>query len=148
VGNDTPTPGCRPHCGGDNDPHPNCTVHSPVPVGDDTTAPTVPYWTEDDGVPLLAIPGDSYRFVEMPDIAAAALLDLVRRAGAAPDLTALRDALTAYDRLHDAFMNAEDIDEQMAVRLTAPLPPARDDVIEAARAAVAALVREDTTEAR
>jgi hypothetical protein len=54
---------------------PTCTAGSeraPRPAADQ------PYWTEDDGLPVLAIPDDSYRYVDMPDVAAKALLDLIR----------------------------------------------------------------------
>jgi hypothetical protein len=40
--------------------------------------PTRPFWTEDDGVPVLAIPGESYRYFDLPDVASVALLDLIQ----------------------------------------------------------------------
>jgi hypothetical protein len=86
--------------------------------------PTRPFWTEDDGVPVLAIPGESYRYVDLPDIASAALLDLIRanrpvpaeptaeqvaewlveRQHALPTLTTLRLVLAA----RQALTNTED----------------------------------------
>jgi hypothetical protein len=49
-------------------------------------------------------------------------------------LDTLVDALAEYDRLHAAFIASDTDDVDEIVRLTAPLPKARDAVVEAARA--------------
>jgi hypothetical protein len=140
----------------------------PVPVGDDTPAPTeAPCWATDgephwhaDEERVVWHQGDGWAIADIsiygiqgdPDEAAAydALVALVRRAGAAPDLTALAAAARNLSETDDAYQHHADscgMDpcatcEMWSHRSAEAWASLRARIAEVT--AVAALVREDT----
>jgi hypothetical protein len=132
VGDDTPAPTVCPKCG--EPPTTNKWCLACVPTSDEDTPETGRWTVDEHGDIYFHHPDQMEPFgVNGMSPVGEALADLVRRAGAAPDLTALAQVVEAYD-----------------VRLFAPhhpdIPALRAAVLQEARRVVAALVREDTTD--